>query len=57
MLAALIPVTDRRLIGRRYGEKISRLGRGDAGTADELFTYACPKVRSQTALQGLGLQV
>ena len=31
---------------RRNGDNIQRLVRGDVNTADERFTYACPKVRA-----------
>ena len=40
---------------RRNGDNIQRLVRGDVSTADERFTYACPKVPplpTGTAVQG-----
>ncbi len=27
----------------KYADKMARMGRGDEGSFDELFTYACPK--------------
>jgi translation initiation factor 3 subunit L len=27
----------------RYGEKVHKMSRGEEGTYDELFSYACPK--------------
>ena len=36
---------------RRNGDNIQRLVRGDVSTADERFTYACPKVPPRHLVQ------